>query len=185
LLHRLVEQEFNAAVCPLRPPAPVITVVPGWRDRITLEVGDDRIGGLRSGPDSVSNLGFRLSTTRTHNFTLKPHAVRLPTDHQRIGNRPAKQIATRDFTRRRCIRRWNASAQCCERCSNSTVDRVPGHWTRVSSERAEKPNAQSSVAFSFAPEHVRRTDRRTSPQRTPPPEKLNVDCSATLGRATI
>jgi hypothetical protein len=48
--------------------------------------------------------------------------------------------------------------------------------------RIRGPNALSSVAFSFAPEHARHADRRTSPQRTLPPEKLNVDCSATLGR---
>ena len=42
---------------------------------------------------------------------------------------------------------------------------------------AKRPNAQSSVAFSFAPQPARRTNRRTSPQRAPPAEKLNVDCS--------
>ena len=39
------------------------------------------------------------------------------------------------------------------------------------------PNALSSVAFSFAPQPARRTDRRTSPLRAPPHEQLNVDCS--------
>jgi hypothetical protein len=40
-----------------------------------------------------------------------------------------------------------------------------------------RPNAQSSVAFSVASEHVRRTDRRTSPQRASPHEQLNGDRS--------
>ena len=41
----------------------------------------------------------------------------------------------------------------------------------------DEPNAKSSVAFSCAPQPARRTDWRTSPQRAPQHEQLNVDCS--------
>ena len=46
------------------------------------------------------------------------------------------------------------------------------------------PNDPSSVAFGFAPEHERRTDRRTTPQRAPAHEKPNVGCSDLLGTRT-
>jgi hypothetical protein len=42
---------------------------------------------------------------------------------------------------------------------------------------ATKLSAPSSVAFSCAPQPARRIDRRTRPQRAPPHEQLNVDCS--------
>ena len=43
------------------------------------------------------------------------------------------------------------------------------------------PNDPSSGAFSVTPEHERRTDRRTRPQRARKHETLNVDCSDSLG----
>ena len=46
------------------------------------------------------------------------------------------------------------------------------------------PNDPSSVAFGFAPQHERRADRRTTPQRAPAHEKPNVDCSDLLGTRT-
>jgi hypothetical protein len=48
-----------------------------------------------------------------------------------------------------------------------------------------RPNDQSSGAFSCAPHQARRQDRRTSAQRAPQHEQLNVDCSETLGKQTV